>query len=46
VADAGDTGPGGKRGAGTGATNIHLHVFFARKDPSDDKWYFFDPYGI
>ena len=46
VANAGDTGPGGKRGAGSGGANIHVHVFFARKDPSDDKWYFFDPYGI
>jgi hypothetical protein len=45
LAWAGDTGPGGKRGAGTGAPNIHLHIFFARKDPSDGKWYFFDPYG-
>ena len=46
LAHAGDTGPGGKRGAGTGAPNVHLHIFFARKDPSASKWYFFDPYGI
>jgi hypothetical protein len=46
LAHAGDTGPGGKRGAGTGSPNIHLHIFFARKDPSDGKWYFFDPYGL
>jgi hypothetical protein len=45
LAFAGDTGPGGKRGAATGP-NVHLHVFFARKDPVDGNWYFFDPYGI
>jgi murein DD-endopeptidase MepM/ murein hydrolase activator NlpD len=44
LAWAGDTGPGGKRGPG--GPNTHLHVFFARRDPSDQKWYFFDPYGI
>jgi len=42
---AGNTGPGGKKGA-SASTNIHLHVFWARRDPSDKKWYFFDPYGI
>lgn len=41
---AGDTGPGGKRGPGD--PNTHLHVFFARRDPSDQNWYLFDPYGI
>jgi len=41
---AGDTGPGGKRGPG--GPNTHLHVFFARRDPSDQNWYLFDPYGI
>ncbi len=45
LAWAGDTGPGGKRGAGAGAPNVHLHIFFARKD-TDGTWYFFDPYGI
>lgn len=42
---AGNTGPGGKRGA-SASTNIHLHVFWARRDPANKKWYFFDPYGI
>ncbi len=46
IAHAGDTGPGGKRGAGAGSPNIHLHIFFAHYDTSDGKWYFFDPYGI
>src|ERR1700724_307479 len=41
---AGDTGPGGKRGPGS--PNTHLHVFFARRDPTDQSWYLFDPYGI
>lgn len=44
IAKAGNTGPGGKRGAG--APNTHLHIFWARKDPTDNRWYFFDPYGI
>ncbi len=26
--------------------NTHIHIFFARRDPADNKWYFFDPYGI
>ncbi|HLX07034.1 MAG TPA: hypothetical protein VKY89_04150 [Thermoanaerobaculia bacterium] len=44
LAWAGNTGPGGKRGAGD--PNTHLHVFFARRDPGDQRWYFIDPYGI
>lgn len=44
LAWAGNTGPGGKRGAG--GPNTHLHIFFARRDPSNNEWYFFDPYGI
>ena len=40
----GNTGPGGKRG--TGGPNTHLHVFFCRRDPADNRWYFFDPYGV
>ncbi len=40
-------GPGGcgcvKGGKGP---NHHLHIFFAHRDPTDDRWYFFDPYGI
>ena len=45
---AGCTGPGG-----CGCTkamprhpNTHLHVFFVRRDPTDDNWYFIDPYGV
>lgn len=44
LAWAGNTGPGGKRGAG--GANTHLHIFFARRDPQNNEWYFFDPYGI
>jgi hypothetical protein len=40
----GNTGPGGKRGPG--GPNTHLHVFFCRRDLSNNQWYFFDPYGI
>ncbi|WP_251359507.1 hypothetical protein [Kangiella sp. TOML190] len=43
IAWAGNTGPGGKRGAG--GPNTHLHIFWAKKD-TDGKWYFFDPYGV
>jgi hypothetical protein len=53
IAHAGCTGPGGcgctddqaswKWGGGI---NTHLHIFFARRDPSDNEWYFVDPYGI
>lgn len=45
LAWTGNTGPGGKRDSGTGA-NTHLHIFWARRDATDKKWYFFDPYGI
>ena len=44
LAWAGNTGPGGKRGAG--GPNTHLHIFFCRRDPTNDEWYFFDPYGV
>ena len=43
LAWAGQTGPGGNRGT---SLNTHLHIFFARRDPVNDRWYFFDPYGI
>lgn len=57
LAHAGSTGPGGcgcmpdnpdTDAVGTGklGPNTHLHIFFAKKDPTDDQWYFFDPYGI
>ena len=42
---AGDTGPGGN-GSNNASTNTHLHIFFTRKDPSDNRYYFIDPYGI
>lgn len=44
---AGDTGPGGCGCmSGGDGPNTHLHLFFAHRDPTDDRWYFFDPYGI
>ncbi len=53
LAWAGNTGPGGcgctnddpnwKWGKGT---NTHLHLFCAHRDPTDNEWYFVDPYGI
>jgi murein DD-endopeptidase MepM/ murein hydrolase activator NlpD len=47
IAWAGSTGPGGC-GCTDGTTNenTHLHIFYAHRDPVDNKWYFFDPYGI
>jgi hypothetical protein len=44
LARAGNTGPGGKRGSG--GPNTHLHIFFARRDRTNDEWYLFDPYGV
>ena len=44
LAWSGNTGPGGKRGSG--GPNTHLHIFWARRDLTDNQWYFFDPYGI
>jgi len=29
-----------------GGVNKHLPLFCARRDPTDNKWYFIDPYGI
>ncbi len=47
IAWAGSAGPGGCGCTdGTTNTNTHLHVFFAYRDPTDNHWYFFDPYGI
>jgi hypothetical protein len=47
LAKAGSTGPGGcgcmKSGVGP---NTHLHIFWARRDPTNNEWYLFDPYGI
>ncbi len=47
IAYSGSTRPGGC-GCMTGGAgpNTHLHIFFAHRDPVDNKWYFFDPYGI
>lgn len=45
IAWAGNTGPGGKRGASLSA-NTHLHMFTTRKDTTDGRWYFTDPYGV
>lgn len=44
IAWAGNTGPGGKRGPG--GPNTHLHFFVTRRDPTDNQYYFIDPYGI
>lgn len=47
IAYSGSTGPGGCGCMNGGAgPNTHLHIFFAHRDPVDQKWYFFDPYGI
>lgn len=47
IAWSGSTGPGGCGCTdGTTNTNTHLHIFFAHRDPVDNRWYFFDPYGI
>jgi hypothetical protein len=53
VAHSGCTGPGGCGCTSSqpdftwgGGVNTHLHVFFCRRDPTDNEWYFIDPYGI
>src|SRR5581483_2534840 len=53
IAHAGCTGPGGcgctnSQASWTwgGGVNTHLHIFFARRDLTDNQWYFLDPYGI
>jgi murein DD-endopeptidase MepM/ murein hydrolase activator NlpD len=44
---SGSTGPGGCGSTdGIVRINTHLHIFFAYRDATDDRWYFFDPYGI
>ncbi|MDB5971248.1 MAG: hypothetical protein JWQ90_3698 [Hydrocarboniphaga sp.] len=53
IAHAGCTGPGG---AGSTSdkpgyvwsphVNTHLHIFFSRRDTTDNEWYFIDPFGI
>jgi hypothetical protein len=27
-------------------SNTHLHIFFCRRDPTNNAWYFIDPWGI
>ncbi len=47
IAWSGCTGPGGCGCMnGYSGPNTHLHIFFAHKDPTDNRWYFIDPYGI
>jgi murein DD-endopeptidase MepM/ murein hydrolase activator NlpD len=47
IANTGQTGPGGVLAGGGGTnTNNHLHMFFTRKDPTNNEFYFVDPYGI
>ena len=53
IGHAGCTGPGGcgctsdePNWTWGGHPNTHLHIFFARRDPTDKEWYFVDPYGI
>lgn len=53
IAHSGCTGPGGcgcvdpdSNWTWGGGVNTHLHIFFARRDPTDGEWYFIDPYGI
>ncbi|KOP24655.1 hypothetical protein AMR41_19960 [Hapalosiphon sp. MRB220] len=29
-----------------GGSNTHLHIFFCRRDLTNNEWYFIDPYGI
>jgi hypothetical protein len=41
---AGDTGPGGFATAAD--PNVHLHVFYARRDQQDGAWVLFDPWGV
>ncbi len=54
LAHAGESGPGGcgctdgnnASFVWGGGVNTHLHIFYARRDSTDNNWYFFDPYGI
>ena len=51
IGQAGLTGAGGCGCLSTswmagGGPNTHLHIFFARRDPTDGRWYVIDPYGI
>ncbi|HXT63065.1 MAG TPA: hypothetical protein VN696_08515 [Pyrinomonadaceae bacterium] len=46
LAWAGCTGPGGCGYSAPQRPNTHLHIFFCRRDPTDNNWYFIDPYGI
>lgn len=46
LAWAGCTGPGGCGYSAPTRPNTHLHIFFTRRDPTNNTWYFIDPYGI
>ena len=46
LAWAGAAGPGGCGYSAPTRPNTHLHIFFCRRDPSNNQWYFIDPYGI
>jgi hypothetical protein len=46
LAWAGCTGPGGCGYSAPSRPNTHLHIFFTRRDPTNNGWYFIDPYGI
>ncbi|MEP6495918.1 MAG: hypothetical protein ABJF01_24775 [bacterium] len=46
LAWAGCTGPGGCGYSAPTRPNTHLHIFFCRRDPTNNTWYFIDPYGI
>jgi hypothetical protein len=48
LAWAGCTGPGGCGSMDSliNHPNTHLHIFCAHRDPSDNNWYFIDPYGV
>jgi hypothetical protein len=53
LAWAGETGPGGcgctddaSSYVWGGGTNVHLHIFFAARDTTNNEWYLIDPYGI
>jgi hypothetical protein len=49
---SGNTGPGGvmlaidENAINNTGRNIHLHIYFAKRDAVDSNWYLIDPYGI
>ena len=52
IGHAGNTGPGGiilaidEDDVQQTGRNIHLHIYFAKRDLSNNNWYLIDPYGI